>query len=122
MSKRIPPSERTSQRIADLLAHGGDGDVKSNFIQLAVAKVVEELLEAEVTDVIGRDYYRHRSPDAGEDEHGGYRNGYRTGRLKTAEGAVEYAAPQVSDREQPFRSPRVSTAAPGSKCLLMRPA
>src|SRR5262245_54327640 len=34
----------------------------------------------------------------------GYRNGYRRGRLKTAEGVVEYAAPQICDRAVPFRS------------------
>jgi hypothetical protein len=28
----------------------------------------------------------------------GYRNGYRTGRLKTAEGSMEYFAPQIADR------------------------
>src|SRR5262249_13831852 len=39
-----------------------------------------------------------RGPDAG------YRNGYRTGRLKTTEGMVEYAAPQICDRAVPFRS------------------
>lgn len=127
MAKRVPPSERTSQRIRELLTHGGDGDVKSSFIQLAVAKVIEELLEAEVTDVIGRDYYRHGlrqgdsdvvadgrdapgTPEAsggtagGTSGGGGYRNGYRTGRLKSAEGPIAYAAPQVSDREDPFRS------------------
>jgi len=111
MAKRVPPSERTSQRIRDLLSSGDEGDVTSRFIQLAVAKVIEELLEAEATDVIGRDYYRHgpRRDDAGDDAaerggRGGYRNGYRTGRLKTAEGEVTYAAPQVSDRGEPFRS------------------
>lgn len=35
----------------------------------------------------------------------GYRNGYRTGRLKTAEGLMEYSAPQIAGREAPFRSP-----------------
>ena len=34
----------------------------------------------------------------------GYRNGYRTGRLKTAGGLMEYAAPQVAERDEPFRS------------------
>ena len=34
----------------------------------------------------------------------GYRNGYRRGKLKTAEGAIEYGVPQVSDRAEPFRS------------------
>jgi putative transposase len=102
MAKRIPPSERTSQRIREWLIEGTDDEaasMKSRFIQLAVRKVIEELLEAEVTDVLGRDYYRHGVADSG------YRNGSRPGRLKTAEGAVEYAAPQVCDREEPFRSP-----------------
>jgi hypothetical protein len=30
----------------------------------------------------------------------GYRNGYWAGRLKTAEGAVEYGAPQIADRAE----------------------
>lgn len=102
MSKRLPPSERTSERLRKLLDEGmtgDDGQLKSAFVQLAVRKVIEELLEGEVTDVLGRAYYQHGAGD------GGYRNGYRSGRLKTAEGEVDYAAPQVSDRDEPFRSP-----------------
>ena len=34
----------------------------------------------------------------------GWRNGMRMGRLKTAEGLVDYAAPQIAGREEPFRS------------------
>ena len=34
----------------------------------------------------------------------GYRNGYRRGRLRTAEGAIEYGVPQVADRSEPFVS------------------
>jgi len=34
----------------------------------------------------------------------GYRNGYRTGRVDSAEGAIEYSAPQIADRRDPFRS------------------
>ncbi len=33
----------------------------------------------------------------------GYRNGVRTGRLKTAEGLVDYAAPRIAGRDEPFR-------------------
>jgi putative transposase len=56
-------------------------------------------LEGEAGDAVGRDYYEHGA-QAGQ----GYRNGYRTGRLKTAEGAIEYCAPQVAGREEPYRS------------------
>ena len=34
----------------------------------------------------------------------GWRNGVRVGRLKTAEGLVDYAAPQIAGREETFRS------------------
>ena len=48
---------------------------------------------------MGRDYYaRGASPGTG------YRNGYRRGRVHSAEGAIEYSAPQVADRQEPFRS------------------
>jgi len=39
-------------------------------------------------------------------------NGYRAGKVKTAEGAVEYSAPQVRDTSEPFVS-RVRAALSG---------
>jgi transposase-like protein len=72
---------------------------RSELVRLATRLIVEEGLEAEVRDALGRDYYE-RGAGAG----GGYRNGLRQGRLKTAEGFIEYAAPQVAGREEPFRS------------------
>ena len=56
-------------------------------------------MEAESRDALGRDYYEHGA-SAGQ----GWRNGVRTGRLKTAEGFVDYAAPQIAGRAAPFRS------------------
>ena len=53
----------------------------------------------EAGDALGRDYYEH-----GAQPGQGYRNGYRTGRLKTAEGLMEYSAPQIAGREEPFHS------------------
>ena len=100
MGKRIPPSEQTSQRIHSLLKEGVSGGIRSEFLRLAVRKLVEEALEAEVADELGRGYYERGSQKATE----GYRNGYRRGRMKTAEGEVEYAVPQVSDRGEPYRS------------------
>ena len=104
MSKRVPASERTGQRIRDLLACGSDGDVKSTFIQLATRRVIEELLEAEIADVLGRDYYRHHDDGEQPSPRRGYRNGHRTARLDSAEGAIEYSVPQVCDTDQPHRS------------------
>lgn len=104
MSDRVPPSVRTGQKIRELIA-GGDEDVKSQFLRLAAEQVIEQLLEAEVTDVLGREYYRHGDPADGAAGGRGHRNGYRTNRLRSAEGEIPYATPQVRGTEQPFRSP-----------------
>jgi len=60
--------------------------------------IVEEALEGEVADALGgRGYYGH-----GADRRG-YRNGNRLGRVKTAEGEIEFSMPQLADMAQPFR-------------------
>jgi len=57
---RIPPSERTSQQLGELLSHGvADGDARVELLKLAVRRIVEEALEAEVAEVLGREHYVH---------------------------------------------------------------
>src|SRR5690349_9027922 len=57
---RIPASERTSQKLDELLTQGvADGDARAELLKLAVKKIVEEALEAEVADALGRDYYEN---------------------------------------------------------------
>ena len=77
----------------------GTGDGRSELVRLALRLIVEEALEGEVSDALGRERY-----ERGEGEKAGYRNGYRAGKVKTAEGAVEYSAPQVRDTPEPFVS------------------
>ena len=115
MPTRIPASERTSQKLEELLTQGvADGDARTELIKLAVRKIVEEALEAEVAEAVGRGYYENRAaPGAG------YRNGYRRGRLPTAEGAIEYGVPQVADRPEPFVS-RVRAGLAGRTAELER--
>jgi transposase-like protein len=91
--ERIQPSERTAEAIRKLLAEGTEAsDPKSELVRLAMRRIVEESLEGAVRDLLGRGYYEH-----GAEEPRGYRNGYRSGRLKTSEGEVAYASPQVRD-------------------------
>jgi transposase-like protein len=98
--ERIPASERTRERLKALMngeIEAADG--RSELVRLAARLIIEEALEGEARDAVGRDYYaRGASPGAG------YRNGYRPGRVKSAEGAIDYSAPQIADREEPFRS------------------
>jgi transposase-like protein len=72
---------------------------RSELVKLATRLIIEEGLEAEVRDALGRDYYEH-----GAEPGRGYRNGLREGRLKTAEGFIAYSAPQVAGGAEPFRS------------------
>jgi len=112
---RIPASERTSQKLDELLTQGvADGDARTDLLKLAVRKIVEEALEAEVTEAVGRGYYEN-----GAAASAGYRNGYRRGRLPTAEGAIEYSVPQVADRPEPFVS-RVRAGLAGRTAELER--
>lgn len=88
--KRVPPSSKTKAAIEELLQGGAEdvGDPRSTLLRLALQYIVEEALEAKTRDLLGREYYQRG-------EAGGYRNGYRPGRLKTAEGEVPYHSPQV---------------------------
>ena len=100
MEKRLPPSMRTRQSLSELIeGRLGSPDGRAELIKLATRLIVEEALEAECRDALGRDYY-----ERGAEEGRGYRNGVRTGRLRTAEGLIDFAAPQVAGREEPFRS------------------
>ena len=100
MAKRVPASMRTRESLSDLIeGRLSSADGRAALVKLATRLIVEEALEAESRDALGRDYYEHGA-SAGQ----GWRNGVRTGRLKTAEGFVDYAAPQIAGRAAPFRS------------------
>src|SRR6185436_18327832 len=77
---------------------GMRGAERSGLMRRASRLIVEEALESEAAQEIGRGYYEHGA------ERRGYRNGYRTGKVKTAEGVIEFAVPQVSDTAAPFGS------------------
>ena len=98
--ERIPASERTRENLKALMRGRSEiADGRSELVRLAARLIIEEALEGEARDALGRDCYaRGAAPGAG------YRNGYRTGRVKRAEGAIEYSAPQVADRSEPFCS------------------
>ena len=98
--ERIPASERTREKRKALMEGRSEAeDGRSELVRLAARLIIEEALEGEAREALGRAYYaRGGGPGAG------YRNGYRPGRVKSAEGAIEYSAPQIADRAAPFRS------------------
>ena len=94
---RVLRSERTRNELKELFAGKGGAD-RSGLIRQAARLIVEEALEAEAGEALGRGYYEHGA------EKRGYRNGYRMGKVKSAEGVIEFAVPQVSETAEPFRS------------------
>jgi putative transposase len=89
VGKRVPASVKTRKRIEELMEGTSRGsDAKSEFVKLATRLLLEESAEAEARDAVGREYYRHGGGQ-------GHRNGYRSARLKSAEGAIEFSVPQV---------------------------
>jgi transposase-like protein len=98
--ERIPASERTREKLKAMMEGTAEASgSNSDLVRLAARLIIEEALEGEAEDAVGRGYYaRGAAPGAG------YRNGYRPGRVKSAEGAIEYSAPQVAGRDEAFRS------------------
>jgi putative transposase len=98
--KRIPPSKRTKEELDELLKGKANTEsveeLRSRLVRLATEHIVESALEAEVSERLGREYYRHRRREEQPEAH---RNGYRYSRLKTGEGEIRFAVPQVAGLE-----------------------
>jgi putative transposase len=115
--ERIAPSQKIRQRIYDVLHHGIDeseGEITTTIIRLGVERLIQEMLEEEVKDHLGRDRYERRDPDQ---EHRGYRNGYEPGRMRTGEGEIVVQVPQVRDAPETYRSPLMTLLRGNSEVL-----
>src|SRR5215213_8412679 len=100
--RRVAPSVIAREQLQGLLAGGADreSNIVSALVETVSRLVVQELLEGEQRDFLGG---RGRYDRRGEDQ-AGSRNGYERGRLRTAEGFVDVAVPQVGGAAEPFRS------------------
>jgi putative transposase len=100
--KRVAPSELLQQELQQLLSAAirpAEADPLGKLVRLAARLVLQEALEQEQADFIGRSRY-----ERGEQPRHGYRNGYEPATVKTAEGQLEVAAPQVRGSQEPYRS------------------
>jgi putative transposase len=93
--------ERLAQMSRELRDELGQGkDLAGSFFCRMGKLMVEQLLNAEVADALGRDKGERR--EAGQV---GYRNGFKARTLRTGEGAIELEVPQVRGLEDgPYRS------------------
>jgi putative transposase len=100
--RRVAPSVTARERLRELLAGAVDreSNIVSALVEAVTGLVVQELVEGEQADFLGgRGRYERR----GEGQLGS-RNGYQPGRIRTAEGPIEVAVPQVRGAGAPFRS------------------
>jgi putative transposase len=104
--RRVAPSVVAREQLQRLLDGGVDHEqnIVSALVETVTRLVVQELLEGEQGDFLGgRGRYQRRG-----EEQLGSRNGYERGRLRTAEGFVDVAVPQVRGAGEPFRSSLMS--------------
>lgn len=100
--EKVAPSARMRDDLRALTT-GMGSDVEegsqalSELVRRAATLVVQEAMEAEQRDFIGRERYERG-------ERRGYRSGYTPGRLDTAEGRLLVERPQVRSADRPFRS------------------
>jgi hypothetical protein len=100
--RKVSPSVLVREELDRLLRGGvGEGEnIVSALVDTVSRLVLQELLEAEQADYLGgRGRYERRAA-----EQRGLRNGYESGRLRTAEGAISVRVPQVRGAEGPHRS------------------
>src|SRR5215211_4684336 len=104
--RKVPPSVMVREQIdqalfSEGLDANGEANLLSTLAQLGLSYLVQQALEQEQEDFLGRGHYeRRRSKEAQR----GYRNGYEEAGLATAEGEVEVRVPQVRDSSTPYRS------------------
>jgi putative transposase len=115
MPERIAPSEQKAQELRAMLqgqneAQSGE-ELLSTLVRLSTERVLQEALEQEQAEALGRGRYERREGAAG------YRNGYEAGTLKTAEGVLGVKVPQIRGWEEPYRSPLWSQVATTSDVL-----
>ena len=110
--RKVPPSAMVREEINRTLAEGvnGEDDLLSTLARLGLSYLVQQALEQEQEDFLGRGRYERRRSDLRAEDGQReaprlYRNGYEEGRLKTVEGEVGVRMPQVRGcADDPYRS------------------
>jgi putative transposase len=111
VEKRIPPSARLEQAIADLLDEGSwDPDRLSELGRLGAQLILQRAVEEEVSAFLGRAHYERAPALPGK----GYRNGVRPRRVQTAEGELVIEVPQVRGALERF----VCRTIPGTRTII----
>jgi len=94
-NRKLRPSDVLHKQIQDLIAGEGENSLK-DLLKLATGKILQEALESEVTDYLGRQWYEHSDS---ENNGSGYRNGYYKRRVRSGEGTFNINVPRIREDE-----------------------
>lgn len=99
--ERIPPSEKLRKELREM-TNGFQGSQfsVSDLVRKAATLIMQEMMEGELTDFLGRRHYER----AQEETKKGYRSGYEPFTIRTGEGKISVSRPQVRDTEGPYHS------------------
>jgi putative transposase len=95
--KRQLPSQPLEQQFFSLATRQAP---LSDFIRVGAQLMLQNAVELEVTEFLGRDHYQR----SGDGVLQGYRNGYEEKQVQTAEGSLHLKMPQVRDTIEAFDS------------------
>src|SRR6516164_4764717 len=105
--RTVPPSAEIQAEIDKLLGKQLVDDpskMLSELGRLGARLIIQRAVEEEFDTWLGRARYERRpEQQRGLRNYGdGYRNGYRSSRVQTAEGELEIEIPQVREAAEPF--------------------
>lgn len=102
MSEKVKPSKQLSKKIKQLTSGKEQADdLLAELVDLGAQKILQEGLEAEVDEFLGRGWYQRSNP---HQEPKGYRNGYWPKTFKTQSGPTKVQVPRVRGAEEDFES------------------
>lgn len=113
--ERIAKSEQFRQALEEILLKGKAEEVShplDAFIRLGARYMLQVGLEREVSEFLGRGHYRR-----GSRLRDGHRNGYEPRNLRSANGILQVAIPQMRDLEEKFSSRLLKRLKKGSDVL-----
>ena len=99
MQHKLRPSQEINKEIEEIL-YGEKKEQISELIIKAAEKIVQEALEQEVGEFLGRQWYEHKDTK----EFKGYRNGYQDKEYKTTECIMNIRKPRVRENAEPYES------------------
>jgi putative transposase len=115
--RKVPPSVMVREQINRTLSEGVDSgsEVLSTLAQLGVSYLLQQALEQEQEDFLGRGRYERQEHSLHKGR--SYRNGYEDRTLATAEGEVGVRMPQVRGEDAPYRSKLMEFLSGNSEAL-----